>query len=392
MQRVKPSAIRELLRLGEARDITSFGGGYPDPACFPHEELAQAYRQVLLDKRSASLQYATSLGLESLRSQIAARMQRQGVACTTDNVLIVQGAQQGLDLVAKLLIDRDDLIVTEDPTFLGALIAFNPYEPRYAAVGIDEEGMQVERLEAQLSRQRNAKLIYVIPDFQNPTGNTMSLARRRALIDVARRHDEMILEDTPYRDIRFEGKSLPTLKSLDVDERVIHVGSFSKILAPGLRTGWVVASQPVIEKLALLKLAADTQCSTLNMAAISLLLETFDLERHIARIAAHYRHKKSLMIETIRRTFPPEITCTHPEGGLFTWLTFPAGFDTERFLYERALPEAKVAYVPGGTFFPGEPQPNYARLSFATQPDEAIVRGISALARVLEEERSRGGE
>jgi 2-aminoadipate transaminase len=389
MERVKPSAIRELLRLGADPQIISFGGGYPDPACFPQNELARAYGEALLESGSTSLQYATASGLESLRSQIARRMHRESISCTVDDILIIQGAQQGLDLAAKLLIDPDDAIVTENPTFLGALIAFNPYQPRYVPVEVDNEGMNVRHLEAVLE-QRRIKLVYVMPEFQNPTGITMSLARRRALIELARRHDLMILEDTPYREIRFQGEPLPTLKSLDPDGHVIHIGSFSKILAPGLRLGWIVASHAVIEKLSLLKLAADTQCSTLTMSAVSILLESFDLDAHIARIASHYRHKKSLMLETIRRAFPPEVSCTDPEGGLLSWVTFPPGFDAHRFLYERSLPEAKVAYVPGGSFFPADPRSNHARLSFATQPEEAIVRGICALGRALENERCRG--
>ncbi|MDE2295117.1 MAG: PLP-dependent aminotransferase family protein [Gammaproteobacteria bacterium] len=390
MQRVKPSAIRELLRLGADPQIISFGGGYPDPDSFPRAELASAYQQALLEVGSSSLQYATSQGLERLRSQVAARMQREGVACSADEVLIVQGAQQGLDLIAKLLINRGDGIVTENPTFLGALIAFNPCQPRYAAVPMDEEGMRVDRLEAVLAHTPDAKLIYVIPDFQNPTGTSMSLARRRALIEFANRHDLMILEDSPYRDIRFAGQSLPPIKRFDTEDRVFYVGSFSKIIAPGLRLGWVVASRALIERLGLLKLAADTQCSTINMTATSLLLERFDLDAHIARVSEGYRRKKAVMLEAIRRTFPPEVRCTDPEGGLFTWLTFPDGFDSGRFLYEEAIPKAKVAYVPGATFFPLRQRPNHARLSYATQREEDIVRGITALGAVLDEEQARG--
>lgn len=390
MRRVKPSAIRELLRLGADPGIISFGGGYPDPGSFPGEELARAYERALMDKGSSSLQYATSQGLESLRTQIADKMRLEGVACTAGDVLIVQGAQQGLDLIAKLLVNRGDYIVTENPTFLGAMLAFNPCEPRYLCVEMDDEGMRIDLLEQALERTPGAKLIYVIPDFQNPTGVTLSLARRRALLDVADRHNAMIIEDSPYRDIRFEGEALPTIKSLDTQERVIYLGSFSKILAPGLRTGWVVACPAVIEKLGLLKLAADTQCSTLNMTAISLLLETFDLAAHVRSISARYRHKKSVMLETICRTFPPELSHTDPAGGLFTWLTFPKGFDAGRFLYEQLIPRAKVAYVPGGSFFPLASRPNHARVSFATQRDEDIVYGMTAFAEILDNERSRG--
>ena len=390
MQRVKPSAIRELLRLGADPGIISFGGGYPDPDAFPRAELARAYQQALIDVGSSSLQYATSQGLEQLRSQVAARMQRDGVACSADEVLIVQGAQQGLDLIAKLLINRGDGIVTENPTFLGALIAFNPCQPRYAAVAMDGEGMRVDRLEAALAHTPHAKLLYVIPDFQNPTGTSMSLARRRALVEFANRHDLMILEDSPYRDIRFAGQAVPPIKRFDTEDRVFYVGSFSKIIAPGLRLGWVVASRALIEKLGLLKLAADTQCSTINMTATSLLLASFDLDAHIARVSERYRRKKAVMLETIRRTFPPEVRCTDPEGGLFTWLTFPDGFDAGRFLYDEAIPKAKAAYVPGASFFPLRQRPNHARLSYATQREEDIVRGITALGTVLHEEQARG--
>ena len=390
MVRVQPSAIRELLTLGADPRIISFGGGYPDPQTFPRAELATAYQQVLAANGAAALQYATSRGLESLRAHVAKHMRRTGVACADDEILIVHGAQQALDLIAKLLINKGNYIVCENPTFLGALLAFNPYEPRYAAVTIDDEGMRVDELDDLLSRTSGARLIYVIPDFQNPTGVTLSLPRRRALLEVADRHELIIIEDSPYRDIRFDGESLPTLKSLDRQNRVVFVGSFSKILAPGLRTGWVVAAPNIIEKLSLLKLAADTQCSTLNMAVISQLLQTFDLPRHIRSISAQYRHKKTIMLDTLRSTFPAEIGCTNPSGGLFTWLTFPERFDAQRFLHDAAIPHANVAYVPGGTFFPLGARHHYARLSYATQTDETIVRGISALGELLHNERARG--
>ena len=284
MARVKPSAIRELLRLGAQPDIISFGGGYPDPALFPLEKLAVVFQEAIVGQGRSALQYTVSTGMPRLREQLAVRMGRERIRCSADNVLILQGAQQGLDLVAKMLIDKDDTIVTENPTFLGALIAFNPYEPRYLAVRTDEEGMDVDQLEHLLKRHSRPKLLYTMPDFQNPTGVTLSLARRRRLLELANRFDLIVLEDTPYREIRFEGEPIPTLKSLDTEERVIYLGSFSKILAPGLRLGWTVASAELTQELGLLKLAADTQCSTLSMAATSLFLERFDVEAHIAVI------------------------------------------------------------------------------------------------------------
>jgi 2-aminoadipate transaminase len=383
MNVVKPSAIRELLRLGADPAIISFGGGYPDAGLFPIDQLAEVFSRAIIEHGRDSLQYTMSNGPAYLRGQIAGRMANEAVSCTADEVLILHGGQQGLDLVAKLLINPGDVVITEDPTFLGGLIAFNPCEPTYVGVPMDDEGMDTDALEVALQANPGAKFIYTIADFQNPTGVTMSLARRQHLIELANRYDVIVVEDAPYRETRFEGVSPPSIKSLDTQGRVIYLGSFSKILAPGLRLGWAVASEELIERLGLLKLAADTQCSTLNMAAVSLFLDSYDIDGHIAEIRTVYRNKKNLMLAAISEHFPNDIRCTNPEGGLFTWLTFPAGFDSEVFMRERALPNAKVAYVPGATFFPVHPRSNHARVSYSTQPDDRIVSGIRALGAAL---------
>jgi 2-aminoadipate transaminase len=383
MQRVQPSAIRELLQLGTDPSLISFGGGYPDPALFPVAELAEVYAELLVPEHVDSLQYTASVGLSLLREQVAERLSKDGIVCTAADVLIIQGAQQGLDLAARMMIDPGDVVITEDPTFLGALIAFNPYEPAYATVCSDEDGMDTDDLERVLAIEPGAKLIYVVPDFANPTGTTLSLPRRQRLVELANQHDVMIIEDTPYRPLRYSGDHLPTLKSMDTEGRVLHLGSFSKILAPGMRLGWAVASAGILERLSLLKLAADTQSSTLNMAAASAYLARFDLDAHIASSVPVYRHKRDLMLTTMAKTFPDGVTWTEPDGGLFTWLTFPAGFDAAAFMAERLLPEAKVAFVPGATFFPVEQQPNHARVSFSGVLDERLVRGVTAIGNLL---------
>ena len=383
MERVRPSAIRDLLRHGADPGIISFGGGYPDPDLFPVDELRVIYDDLLTGSDRSVMQYAVTDGLPALRGLIAARMRADGVACELDEVLVLQGAQQGLDLAAKLVLDPGDVVVTEDPTFLGALIAFNPCEPDYAPVATDDDGMDPDDLSRVLERTPRAKLLYVMPDFQNPMGVTMTLERRRRVIDLANRHGLLILEDTPYRYLRYEGESLPTLRSLDTEGRVVHLGTFSKTLVPGMRLGWAVADSGVIGRLGLLKLAADTQTSTLNMAAAAAYLERFDLDAHIERIRAAYRRKRDLMLETMAEHFPPSVTYTYPDGGLFIWLTFPAGFDATAFMRDVALPEARVAYVPGATFYPAEQQLNHARVNFSGVSDERIVDGITRLGRAL---------
>ncbi len=377
--RVQPSAIRELLRLGDDPSVISFGGGYPDPALFPTAELTEVFAEVLASG-ARTLQYTASIGLPRLREQIAARMTRDGTPCTADDIVITHGGQQGLDLAGKLMIDPGDVIATEDPTFLGALLAFNPYEPDYAAVRTDEDGLDPAHLDEVLASQPGVKMLYTVPDFLNPTGVSLSLERRHQLIEVANRHDVVVLEDSPYRDLRFDGDRLPTLASLDTEGRVIYLGSFSKILAPGLRLGWMMAPKPLLDRLALLKLAADTQSSTLNMAAVSTYLDRYDVEAQIARANASYRRKRDLTLAALDEVLPADVTFTRPHGGLFTWLTFPQGFDAGDFMRDTLLPRARVAYVPGATFFPTDPQPNHARLSYATLPEETLVHGLGLIA------------
>jgi 2-aminoadipate transaminase len=385
MSRVRPSAIRDLLRYGADPSITSFGGGYPDPTLFPIEDLHQVFDELLVEANARSLQYTTSNGLPELRAQVADRLTRSCLPTTADDVLIIQGGQQGLDLAAKLVLDAGDTVITEDPTFLGALIAFNPCEPSYAAVRMDDDGMDTDHLHEVLEASPRAKMIYTVPDFQNPTGVTMSLPRRRRLIELANDHDVLVVEDSPYRELRYDGDPIPTLKSLDTEGRVIHLGSFSKILAPGMRLGWAVASGEIVEKLGLLKLAADTQSSTLNMAATSAYLSRYDIDAHIADALPVYRRKRDLMLATMEQTFPEAASFTRPQGGLFVWVTLPESVDTAAFMLDRLLPEAKVAYVPGATFFPVVQQHHHARVSFSGVPDDQLARGISRFGELLHE-------
>ena len=389
METVQPNAIGELLKFGADPGLISFAGGYPDGSLFPLTQLNEVYQTAILQNGAQALQYTVSDGDPKLRAQLAARSSRKGTICTVDNILILQGSQQGLDLVAKMLIDPCDTIVTESPTFLGAMIAFNPCQPRYVGIPMDEHGMKTDVLEQKLKQGLKPRMLYTIPEFQNPTGVTMSLERRKHLIALANQYDFNILEDTAYRELRYSGVEPATLRSLDTEDRVILLGSFSKVLAPGMRLGWAIGSVSMIQKLGLLKLAADTQCSTLNMAAASLYLERYHLDAHVEALRTAYQRKKNLMLDTIRQHFPQEVTCTYPEGGLFTWLTFPQDFDTTRFMRDHALSKAKVAYVPGWSFFPEASEPNHARFNFSGQTDANIVKGISALGALVKLEMAK---
>lgn len=383
--RVQPSAIREFLSLATDPTITSFAGGYPDANLFPMAPLREIHAELLTSANASSLQYTASDGLPALRALVAARLSADGMPCGPDDVLITQGGQQGLDLTARLFIDPGDVIVTENPTFLGALIAFNPTEPAYVPVPMDAHGLDVEALAEVLRTTPGVKLIYTVPDFQNPTGVTLATDRRRRLVELAEEFDVMVLEDTPYRELRYDGERLPTIKSFDRSGRVVHLGSFSKILAPGLRLGWVLAAPEIREKLALLKLAADTQNGTLNMRAATAYLERHDVEAHIAEMLPTYRRKRDLMLATMAEAFPPGVSWTMPQGGLFTWATFPQGFDAAAFQRDLLIPRAKVIIVPGATFFAAVEEPHHARLSFSGVPDDRLAAGVRAMGALLHE-------
>lgn len=384
-ERVQPSAIREFLALAGDPRITSFAGGYPDPTLFPMDELHRIYDELLTAGNASALQYTASEGLPELRALVAARLTADGMPCTAEDVLITQGGQQGLDLTAKLFIDAGDVIVTERPTFLGALIAFNPCEPDYRSVPMDEEGMDTDALEEVLRSTERVKLVYTVPDFQNPTGRTMSLARRRRLVELAEEYDVVVLEDTPYRELRYEGERLPTIKSLDTSGRVVHLGSFSKILAPGLRLGWALAAPETREKLALLKLAADTQNGTLNMRAAAAYLAGYDIERHIAEMLPTYRHQRDLMLSTMQEHFPAGTSWTRAGGGLFTWVTFPQRLDVAAFQRDVLIPRAGILVVPSTPFFADRPEANHARMSYSGVPDERLVAGVRSMGELLRE-------
>lgn len=383
MQLVKPSAIRELFKLAADPEVISFGGGFPDPEVFPIDKMRKVFDAVLADEGKVALQYSNSEGLVLLRQKLAERMKRAGVSATPDHIQMIQGGQQGLDLVAKMFVDKGDTIIVENPTFIGALIAFNPYEPNYATVELDGEGMDMDSLETALKSNRNVSFIYTVPEFHNPTGKTLSLARRKRLVELANQYDVLILEDSPYREIRYEGEVLPPIKSFDTQGRVIHIGSFAKILAPGFRLGWVVAEPEFTGKLCQLKMAADTQNSTLNMYAVNKFMELYDLDAHIERIRELYRQKRDLIFKVMDETFPENVSYTHSEGGLFTWLTLPEGVDAAKLMVERTLPEAKVAYVPGAQFYALEPELNHCRLNFSCMSEEKIITGIAKLGAIL---------
>lgn len=379
---IQPSAIKDILKLGADPEVISFGGGYPDPDLFPLDKLSKVYDEVITLEGKNALQYAPTEGLPALREKLVSRMSNSGINCSLDEVMIISGGQQGLDLVAKLFVDEGDAIAVENPTFLGALLSFKPYRPEFLSIPVEEDGMNISALEDMLKTNKNVKFIYTIPEFHNPTGVTMSLEKRKALIELANAFDVMILEDSPYREIRYEGEVIPSIKSMDTQNRVIHLGSFSKILCPGLRLGWVVAPKEVISQISVLKLASDTQTSTLNMHAVNRFMDQYDIDEHIDILKNAYKRKKDLMVKTIEENFPKSVKFTNPEGGLFTWLTFPEGIDTVE-LMKKTLAESKVAYVPGMPFFADHIEHNHCRVNYSYVSDEKIEYGMKEIGRIV---------
>lgn len=379
---LKASEIRELLKITEKPDIISFAGGLPAPELFPVEKLMEISRKVLEEEGMKALQYSATEGYLPLRSKIARRMNVQfNSNISMDEIIITNGSQQGLDFSGKIFLDEGDTVLCESPTYLGAINAFRPYRPRFVEVPTDEHGMLIEELESILLKNRDIKLIYVVPDFQNPTGRTWSLERRKHFIDLITRHEIHVLEDNPYGELRFEGEMLPSLKSLDKEGLVIYLGTFSKIFCPGMRIGWIAADKPIIEKYVLLKQGADLHTSSISQMEISKYLDTNDIDSDIKRLITVYRDRRDTMVDSMRDFFPENVTFNRPQGGLFLWAQLPENINARHVLAE-AL-DCNVAFVPGGSFFPNGGRENTMRLNYSNMPCEKIVEGISRLGGVL---------
>ena len=380
--RIQPcdNGLNDIFTYANDPALISFAAGYPNNHLFPQAELKSAFASSLTD--STSLQYSGAAGLKSLRAKIAQHISSPRRTFTAAEILLTQGAQQGLDLTAKLLLDPGDGVVVEAPTYLGALSAFDAYQPTYYEVPLQDDGMDLNVLQKTLMTH-HVKFIYTIPDFQNPTGSTLSLPKRQALLRLAQRYDVIILEDSPYRDLRFSGESLPSLASLDTTDHVISLGSFSKILSPGLRLGWLVTTPELLVPLTELKLGNDVQSSTLVMSAIDQYLDQHDLSDHIAKMNQAYAAKMATMLNALDRYLPAAVNFTRPRGGFFIYLTLPTDIDTGELLKQVILPQAKVAYVPSASLFPVSHQANGLRLNFTNLDTATIELGVKRLGQIL---------
>jgi 2-aminoadipate transaminase len=393
-QRMKSSAIRELLKITELPGVISFGGGLPAPDVFPVEEFKAACIKVLNEYGPQALQYGATEGYTPLREMIARHSEKYLPGVTPENILITSGSQQALDLIGKIFINRGDRILVESPTYLGALQAWNAYGAEYVSVPSDENGMMTERLEAAL--RSGPKFIYVLPNFQNPTGATIPLERRKQLIALADRYGVPIIEDDPYGQIRYEGEHLPSVVTLDSGNRktngcyvgnVIYLSTFSKILAPGIRLAWVVAPPEVIRKLVQAKQGADLNTSTFNQITAYEVGRGGFLDKHVLTIRDCYRERRNVMLDALTEHMPAGVKWTHPQGGLFLWATLPEGMNTTELLQE-AVAE-KVAYVPGTSFFANGGGENTMRLNFSYSKPELINEGIARLGKVFKKKLAK---
>lgn len=382
-RRMTASAIREILKITQQPDVISFAGGLPAPELFPLEDVRRAADTVLTRYGPAALQYSTTEGHLPLREWIAAR---DGVEAA--NVQIVTGSQQGLDLLGKILIDEGDVVLVEAPTYLGALQSFQPYGPRYVELPTDEHGIDTGALEEVL-RATPAKLLYAIPNFQNPTGRTLSLERRRRLLELTAQYGVLVIEDDPYGQLRFTGEELPSLYQLGLElaggpeqSHVIYSSSFSKTLVPGLRDAWVQAAQPIIEKLIQAKQGADLHTPTLNQMIITELVHDV-LPRQIETVKKAYGERAQDMVARLREHFPAGVSFTTPEGGMFLWVTVPGSIDTVPLLAQAVA--RKVAFVPGSPFYALGGGHNTMRLSYSSATPQQIDTGIRALGETIRE-------
>lgn len=377
-------SIALILKLTEMPEVISFAGGLPDGDLFPVEEMKKVSLKVLEDYGKTALQYSSAEGLKELREEIVEQiMKGSGINTTADNLLITCGSQQALEFSARIFLNEGDTVICECPSYLGAITAFKPYGPKFVEVPMDEDGMIMEELEKALKENPNTKFIYTVPDFQNPTGKTLPVDRRKKMVELAEKYDVLILEDNPYGNLRFEGEKLPAIKSFDKNNHVIYHGTFSKIFCPGLRLGWVCTDKETMEKYVLVKQAVDLHTNTMAQRETALYMKMFDLKENVKKIIKVYGRRKDLMLKCLEEELPKDCTFTRPVGGLFIWVTLPEHMDASKVL-EKAM-KAKVGFVPGIAFFANGGHRNNFRLNFSCMKDKDIVEGIKRLGKVLKE-------
>jgi 2-aminoadipate transaminase len=393
-QRMTSSAVRELLKITSQPDVISFAGGLPAPELFPIEEFRAAADMVLRTMGPKALQYSMTEGYPALREMIVRHMARYGIVVTIDNVLITTGSQQALDLIGKVLINPGDKVLTEEPTYLGAIQAFTMYGAEYVTVPVDDDGLQTSRLDEAL--RSGPKFMYILPNFQNPAGTTLSLSRRLEVIALADRYGVPIVEDDPYGQLRFEGEHIKPLVVLDAERQhcetnghytgnVVYLSTFSKTLAPGLRLGWVVAPEDVLNRIVQAKQGTDLHSSTFDQMVAYEVARGGFIDRHVRHLREVYHRRRDLMLAALERAFPDPamgVRWTRPHGGLFLWVTVPESIDTGELL--RGAVRERVAFVPGTAFYPYGGGRNTMRLNFSNATDEMIGEGIARLARVIQ--------
>ncbi|MEF8798173.1 MAG: PLP-dependent aminotransferase family protein [Candidatus Bipolaricaulota bacterium] len=383
-QKMESSKIREISKIIAERDIISLAGGMPSPSSFPIEIVSELSEQLLKEKGAEALQYGTTTGYRKLRESIARRLSENfDMSVDGENILVTSGAQQALYLVGKVFVERDDEVVVEAPTYASMLQILQELGGDVSDIELEKDGFAVDKFKKYLENGGNPKLSYFVPTFQNPSGITTSLRKRQKLVDLAEAHDFLIVEDDPYHQLRYSGGSVPPIYSVDDNNRTIYVGTLSKLLAPGLRVGWIAARQEFIDKLQLAKQPVDLCTNVFSQHLAYRYLKGDIVDRQIEKIKNLYRAKRDHMLDALQEFLPEKVDWTSPKGGMFIWLTLPEDIDAEE-MFQDALDEG-VAYVPGSIFYANSPKKNTLRLNFTFVDEKEITEGVKRLGRLIEE-------
>ncbi len=385
---MKTSEIREFFKLTEEPDVMSFAGGFPSAEFFPMEKVSEVITGLIDEEGKYALQYGPTEGNLDLRKYLAHKMTVEGIPSTEDNIIITNGSQQGMDLLSKLFLNPGDAVIVEEPGYVGGLGAIYNYQGDRMPIPMDKDGIQVDILALKLRKLkmegRSPKFAYLVPNFQNPTGISMSLERRQQMLQLAKEYNFIILEDNPYGEIRFEGEPIQSMKSMDTEDRVIYLGSFSKTFIPGIRVGWIVANEGVIQKLACAKQATDLCSNSLGQRMAYRFASSGYIDTHVSSLTARYKEKCDLMLSCMDKHFPEGVTWTRPEGGFFIWVTLPEGMNARDLLYKAI--ERRVAFVDGAGFFVNGNGKNTARFAFSEACPDKIRRGIAILGEIMHKE------